>query len=175
MGADGFQGVFRAGRQKPATRPQDRAENQLVGADQDNDWRSHCFNTRCQSRVRACRSSCRDACRAGGRGITTISTGGKRSRFKRNDSRICRLMRLRSTARDDTRRETASPSLGCPPGAGRNNTVKYRSATRSAPANTALYSADRSRRQDRENVCLSANAAGKLRLTGARDPWRDGP
>jgi hypothetical protein len=92
--------IARARRIEAATRAQHGADRQLIPADdphQELARRYHFWiDFQCSSRLK--RNSCWLAARAASRADTVTSTGGKECWFKRNDSRVRRLIRLRDTA-----------------------------------------------------------------------------
>jgi hypothetical protein len=100
MALDGGMRIARARRIEAATRTQHGAYGQLIPADdphQEFARRDHFWiDFQCSSRLR--RNSLKVAARAASRADTVTSTGGKECWFKRKDSRVRRLMRLRATA-----------------------------------------------------------------------------
>src|SRR5579875_3031322 len=70
----------------------------------------------CQASSRSARNAVLSVSAAELHAITSTSSGGNPLRSERNDSRTTRLIRLRSTARLLTLRETASPSRAKPCG-----------------------------------------------------------
>src|SRR5882724_3822797 len=102
-------------RIKAATGPKPRAEHQLVAADdpqRDLAKSQHrcVIDFQCLSRL--ARKSLGLACRAASRAETVTSTGGSECWFKRKDSRVRRLMRLRATALPKVRVAILKPNRG---------------------------------------------------------------
>src|SRR5690349_10148636 len=77
MSLDGFDRVVRARRIEAAARPQERADGELVPADQIFQDEAHVVATRCQRVARLARSVGAGASREGNFAATTMSTGGR--------------------------------------------------------------------------------------------------
>ena len=104
--------ILRTARIEAAMLPEQRAEKQLVGPQQQPDQTSCSHRQmRFQCASNEARSDGLSALVAARRHNTTTSTSGKRSRTCRKLSRITRLIRLRATARAAQRFEIARPSL----------------------------------------------------------------
>src|SRR5579883_693743 len=108
--ANGLQGILRARGLEPAARAEKRAEGPLIAADQADREEAHRSITIFHSSKRLSCSAAPVAPRALGRALTTRSTGGRVCWCSRNDSRMIRRMRLRSTALPAVRTATAMPS-----------------------------------------------------------------
>ena len=113
---DGRVGVTGAGRIETAARPQHGGDRELIPADGPHEQvarlQHFCvIDFQCPSRL--IRSSFGLAARAASRTETVTSTGGKECWFKRKDSRVSRLMRLRATAVPKMRVAMLNPNRGC--------------------------------------------------------------
>jgi len=108
----GFKGIVGAGRIETAGVAQPRAHCPLIEPDQGCCKVAHCLITSAQSPSRLALKSPPDAPRARARALKTRSSGGSSCWCSRNDSRIARRMRLRSTPVPATLIDTASPSRG---------------------------------------------------------------
>src|ERR1700683_4844764 len=98
-----------------ATSPKPRGEQQLVTADDPQEELAqgrHCCVIEFQCLSRLARKSLGVACRAASRAETVTSTGGNECWFKRKDSRVRRLMRLRATAVPKVRVAMLNPNRG---------------------------------------------------------------
>src|ERR1700720_4480287 len=98
-----------------ATRPEPRAQRQLVPTDDPQQYlaksQHRCvIDFQCLSRL--ARNSLGLARRAAARAETVTSTGGSEYWFKRKDSRVRRLMRLRATALPKVRVAILKPNRG---------------------------------------------------------------
>ncbi len=98
---------------KTATRWQQRTDRALIDSHQQNQQPGHFRLMRFQISSRSARSIAESASRAAGRAVNTISQPPSEFRVKRNESRICRLMRLRATALGAAFLEMARPSRAC--------------------------------------------------------------
>ena len=115
----GREGVLGTAGIKAAVSAQQGTNEVAVTADQPNEELlryhelRHCcriFSQWCCSDSRSIRPAMPAADE---RAITMRSTPGRVFRWSRNDSRTCRLMRLRKTAFGDTLRETVIPKRAC--------------------------------------------------------------
>src|ERR1700721_1509463 len=99
-----------------AARAQHGTEQQLVATDDPHQYLAH-GRHRCvivfQCLSRLARKSSGLARRAASRAETVTSTGGKECWFKRKDSRVRRLMRLRATAVTKVRVAMLKPNRAC--------------------------------------------------------------
>src|ERR1700739_4408519 len=111
---DCLQSVVGARRIEAAARSQKRAHEALIETNQECDGAGHCSVTFCHSATRFVRSSLPAASRARPRALTTRSTFGSSCWCNRNDSRMVRRIRLRSTELPAFLTETASPRRGPP-------------------------------------------------------------
>src|SRR5579883_1561618 len=108
--ADGLDRIVGARGLEAAARAEEGADGPLVAADQADGEEAHRSITCFQRAARLARSSGPGAPRAFGRALTTRSTNGRVCWCSRNDSRMMRRMRLRSTALPAVRTATAMPS-----------------------------------------------------------------
>jgi hypothetical protein len=127
---DRFQRVVRATGIETAFRPEHRTQRPLIDADQELGNEAHCFLTLSHNAARLARRSALVAPRARDRALTIRSTGGISSWLNRNDSRICRRMRLRSTELPAIFTATANPTRGRPALLGLTVTEKNPSPSR---------------------------------------------
>src|SRR5690349_1242927 len=77
VGLDGLDRVVRARRIETAARPQERADGELIPANQIFQDEAHVVATRCQRVARLARSAGAGASRAGNFAATTMSTAGR--------------------------------------------------------------------------------------------------
>ena len=115
---DGFDGVRRTTRPKPARRREQRADAVAIDAQQSDYELSdlHRWFTRRQCTSKLTKSCFISIPFVAPLAIVTISSPARISCCCRNDSFIARLIRFRSTALVVTRRETVTPSRpGCRP------------------------------------------------------------
>jgi len=119
-----------------APRPEQRAQRQLISADQASEERTHAFDSTsfCQICSRLARSRAGSAARAAERTPMMISIGGNIDWFSRKLSRITRRMRLRSTAPPRVRTATDMPSRAALNSLRCVLTVKYSLPDRRPPA-----------------------------------------
>jgi hypothetical protein len=111
---DRLQSVVGARGIEAAARSQKRTHEALIKSDQGCDGAGHCSVTFCHSARRLARSSAPTASRARPRALTTRSTWGSSCWCSRNDSRMVRRIRLRSTELPAFFTDTASPRRGPP-------------------------------------------------------------
>src|SRR5690349_1065365 len=130
MSFDGFDRVVRARRIETTTRSEQRAQDQLVGANQNSQDVAHVLATRCQRVARLARNVVAGAWVAGNFAATTMSTAGSSSCASRNDSRTSRRRRFRRTALPAVFTATASPMRGNPRPLGLTRNPKKRSSMR---------------------------------------------
>src|SRR5882672_3665040 len=112
VGFNGIHRVMRARRIETAARPEQRADGELVPADQSFQDEAHVLATRCQRVARLARSVAAGASRAGIFAATTMSTAGRPCCASRKVSRIRRRRRLRGTAPPTAFTATARPMRG---------------------------------------------------------------
>ena len=128
----------------------------------------------CQCLARLARRSPGGASLAASRTATVTSTGGNSCWFKRNDSRVRRLMRLRTTAPAQERVAIAKPSRGYVSRLGRTDKLKYASENRLPRCLTSRNSAGWCRRLRGSNVSVrmagqpGAEASGAEALAALR-------
>ena len=109
---DGFDGVHRTTRPKPARGWKQRADTVAITAQQRNYELAHLHRW---STLRQCPSKLTKSCfvsipRVAPLAIVTMSSPTRNFCWCRNDSLITRLIRFRSTALGATRRDTVIPS-----------------------------------------------------------------
>jgi len=112
---DRVMGIARAAGIKAAVTTEPRTQAELVAADQTQQEPAHGRHRSAierQWRSRLARKSPELAARAAARAETVTSTGGSECWFKRKDSRVRRLMRLRATAVPKVRVAMLNPNRG---------------------------------------------------------------
>jgi hypothetical protein len=124
---DGGMCITRARRIEAAARPEHGRDRELISADDPHEkvarLQHFCvIDFQCPSRLT--RSSFSLAARAASRTETVTSTGGKECWFKRKDSRVSRLIRLRATAEPKTRVAMLNPNRGWLPLLARTDSEK---------------------------------------------------
>ena len=115
MALDRVMGIARAAGIKATVTTQPGTQQQLVAADQTQQESAHGRHRSAierQWRSRLVRKSPELAARAAARAETVTSTGGSECWFKRKDSRVRRLMRLRATAVPKVRVAMLNPNRG---------------------------------------------------------------
>jgi hypothetical protein len=111
---DGLERIVGTGRIKSASGTEERAYGPLVDSNQGRGNVAHCSVTFFQSASRLACNSDRAASLALLRALTTRSTAGSSCWCRRNDSRMIRRIRLRSTPPPAARTATARPRRGQP-------------------------------------------------------------
>ncbi len=106
---------------------------------------------------RLARNSFGAARRAASRADTMTSTGGRPCWFKRKDSRVRRLMRLRATAVPNVRVAIARPKRGHFSWLARTDKLKYASVNFLPRCRTWRNSTGKCKRLRGSNVCLFCN------------------
>ena len=131
--------------------PQPGADQVAVELDEADQDALHCVTRESQWRCNERKSFSWSACIAGARAITTKSRPASWCWLSRKDSRLIRLIRLRSAAFLTFRFAMANPSLGVPSPLARARTHKKASEDFAAFAKTSLKSSALVSRSDRGN------------------------
>lgn len=168
----GFKGIGGATWMETALAAEPGAQHQAISLDNKYQDAFHFLASFCQCLCRLRRSSPFSAVAASRLAMTTISMGGRFAVFKRNDSRTCRLIRLRPTAVAETLRDTASPSRGCPCSFTAASRVKKRSEERKPSRNTRANASGFSRRRRRGNRKSLPGSGFAVTDRAGPGPWR---
>jgi hypothetical protein len=114
VGVNCFLGIGRAGRIETALAAEPWAQQQTVATNQEEKEGLHNYRAFIQCRCNDARRATGSAAPAFGCAMTTRSSPSSVLCVRRKLSRIQRLIRLRTTALVDTRRETVKPRRACP-------------------------------------------------------------
>lgn len=170
--------VMRAARIETAARPEQRADQNLVGADEEDgaadeaDAEEAAMRVHSRSRLwRSCGAVCD---RLPGLARMTRSTAGRLRCCRRKVSRICRLSRLRSTESGSAFFEMAKPKRAWASVLAALTAVKLRSCIRTPRVKTVLNCAGFSKRALLGKRAAVVTAYAWITGRDACGPWRDG-